>query len=53
MLKSIALGALTVVIGPWIGFVLSLLVGLIIEPLVTKNVTLSGSSDLFYSFILR
>jgi hypothetical protein len=53
MLKSIALGVLTVVVGPWIGFVLSLLVGLIIDPLVTRNVASSGNSDLFYSFILR
>jgi len=37
MVKSIALGILTVIIGPWIGFILSLLVGLIIDPIAEKN----------------
>jgi hypothetical protein len=37
IIKSIALGILTVVIGPWIGVVLSLLVGLIIDPVAEKN----------------
>jgi len=42
MLKSMALGVLTVVIGPWIGLVLSLLVGLIIDPLAQKHLAESA-----------
>ena len=39
MVKSIAPGILTVIIGLWVGFVLSLLIGLIIDPIAEKKLS--------------
>lgn len=42
IVKSIVLGILTLIISPWIGFLLCMLAGLIVEPIAAKK--LSGLS---------
>ena len=48
IVKSLAVGLVIIVISPWIGFALSLLVGLIVDPFVAKIVAESSLKKFRY-----